>query len=89
MGREGLNKVLQNVVFIGQLGLSFIMPILLCIALSWYLNSVKGVGVWIYIPCFIFGIGGSFVTAYKFYLSVMKKEKKEEKKKTVSFNRHI
>ena len=50
-----------------------------------------GVGGWIYILGFFFGMGGSVTVAYKFYLSTVKHQKKEEKKKKqkVSFNRHI
>lgn len=47
--------------------------------------------MWIYIVGFFFGIGASFMTAYKFYLSEIQKEKKENKnkKKRVSFNKHM
>ena len=46
----------------------------------------------IYIPGFILGLGASFMTAYKFYMYVLKKEKKTSKKfrrKGVYFNKHI
>lgn len=89
MSREELNKIVKNLALITQLGLSFIMPTLLCVWLSWYLNMKKGVGLWIYIPGFILGLGSSFMTAYKFYLSVIAKEKKEKKDKKVSFNEHL
>lgn len=89
MSREELNKIVKNLALITQLGLSFIMPTLLCVWLSWYLNMKKGVGLWIYIPGFILGLGSSFMTAYKFYLSVISKEKKENKDKKVSFNEHL
>lgn len=89
MSREELNKIVKNLALITQLGLSFIMPTLLCVWLSWYLNMKKGVGLWIYIPGFILGLGSSFMTAYKFYLSVISKEKKEDKDKKVSFNEHL
>lgn len=89
MSREELNKIVKNLALITQLGLSFIMPTLLCVWLSWYLNMKKGVGLWIYIPGFILGLGSSFMTAYKFYLSVIAKEKKEKKDKKVYFNEHL
>lgn len=88
MDRKELNDIVNKLAMITQLGLSIIIPTLLCVWFSWYLNMHKGVGLWIYIPGFIFGIGSSIMTAYKFYVSVMKKEKKEKKKK-VSFNRHM
>ena len=50
-----------------------------------------GVGAWVYIPGFFFGLGGSFMVAYKLYLKIMEDQKKEDKKKhkKVSFNRHM
>lgn len=71
-----------------QLGLSLMMPLLLCLGLCYWLHSSAGAGVWVYIPGFFFGLGGSFSTAYKFYRSVTEREKKKEEKKKVSFNRH-
>ena len=84
------SEILRNVTMLSQLGLSFITPLLLCLALCWFIISKTGVGGWIYIPGFFFGMGGSATVAYKFYLSITahdKKEKEEEKKK-VSFNKH-
>ena len=80
-------EVFKNITLIGQLGLSFIMPTLICVLLCAFLCSRFGVGEWVYIPGFIFGLGSSFMTAYKFYKANISKEK-EEKKKRVSFNRH-
>ena len=90
MKREDFNNILKNMALLSQLGLSIVMPMLICIALCWYLNAQKGVGMWIYFVGFFFGIGASFMTAYKFYLSEIQKEKKEnkKKKKRVSFNKH-
>lgn len=74
---------------LSQFGLSFITPTLLCLAICWWLSSRWGIGGWVYIPGFFFGMGGSGMVAYKFYLSVTKKEKKKEKKTPISFNRHF
>ena len=84
-------EIYQNVLMLSQLGLSFITPLLLCLGLCWFLNAKAGAGMWVYIPGFFFGLGGSFMTAYKFYLMTVKKTEKEEKsgKKKVSFNRHL
>ena len=42
-------------------------------------------------PGFFFGLGGSGTVAYKFYLSIDRQQRKENKKKKnkVSFNRHL
>ena len=78
----------QRLVMLGQLGLSLLMPLLLCLAACYLLTSKLGVGLWIYFPGFVFGLGGSFMTAYKLWLSVNSKAKKEGEDKPPAFNRH-
>ena len=87
MKRRELNEIVKQISLLGQLGLSIIMPLLICILICWYLTSRHGVGLWVYILGFFFGLGGSAMTVYKFYLSQIRDTKKEDKKK-VSFNRH-
>ena len=44
----------------------------------------------IYIPGFIMGLGGSFMTAYKLYLAIMKTQKKKKNREHErSFNNHV
>lgn len=87
MKREELRNIFKNVALLSQLGLSIIMPILICIGICAFLTNRLSVGSWIYILGFVFGLGASFMTVYKFYLAETNKSKKEEKK-TVSFNSH-
>ena len=66
-------------------------PCPICLAVCWLIVSKTGAGGWVYIPGFFFGLGGSGTVAYKFYLSINRQQKKENKKKKnkVSFNRHL
>ena len=82
------SEILRNVTMLSQLGLSFITPLLLCLALCWFIISKTGVGVWVYIPGFFFGMGGSATVAYKFYLSINKQQKKKHKKDKI-FEEHL
>lgn len=90
-GMKQWTDIVKNLTILTQFGLSFITPLLLCLGLCWWLYSRVGAGGWVFIPGFFFGMGGSAMVAYKLYLSVTKGQKKEkdEKKKKVSFNRHI
>lgn len=83
-----LNKSMRQIIMIGQFGLSFIMPTLICVLLCAFLCNRFGIGTWLYIPAFILGLGSSFTTAYKFYKSVIKKGKNDDKNVKASFNRH-
>ena len=87
---KDFSKISTQLAMIGQLGLSLIMPLLICIFFCYYLNSRFSVGIWVYIPGFFFGLGGSMTTAYKIYQDIDKKlEKPKRDKDEVSFNRHI
>ncbi len=84
--KNDLSKIFKHLTLLTQLGLSLIMPLLMCLAFCWFLTYKFGVGVWVYILGFFFGLGASFMTAYKFYMSQTRKNKDDKKK--VSFNRH-
>lgn len=83
-------EIYKNVVMLTQFGFSLITPLLLCLAICWWLSSHLGVSSWIYIAGFFFGLGGSGMVAYKLYLHIEKKQDQEvkETKKKVSFNHH-
>ena len=82
-------KILKNLTMFTQFGLSFITPLLLCLFLCHFISAKAGAGSWIYIPGFFFGLGGSFTFAWKFYNTVIEKEKKEKGPRDgVHFNHH-
>ncbi len=78
----------QRLIMLGQLGLSLIMPVLICMGICYLLISKAGLGLWIYIPGFIFGLGASFMTAYKMWLNVTAREKKKAEEEPPAFNSH-
>lgn len=80
--------ILKNITMLTQFGLSFITPLLVCLGICWWLSSRMGLGGWVFIPGFFFGMGGSGMVAYKLYVSITARQKKEKKKPKVSFNRH-
>ena len=86
--KKQLREAFKNLTMLSQLGLSLVVPILVCLFLCYWLTTSFSVGGWIYIPGFIFGIGSSCMTAWKFYNSVILKNKKD-KKKPPSFNDHF
>ncbi|WP_455010513.1 AtpZ/AtpI family protein [Oribacterium sinus] len=81
------SKAFRNLSILSQFGLSLAMPLLLCLFVAYQLREHFHLSYWIYLPAFFFGLAASFMTAYKFYLSVSKKEKKQEKKDR-AFNQH-
>ena len=81
-------EISQRLIMLGQLGLSLMMPILICLGICYLLVTKAGLGLWIYIPGFNFGLGASFMTAYKVWLSVTAREKKKAQEEPPAFNRH-
>ena len=86
--KKKMREALKNLTLLSQLGLSLVVPVLMCVFLCYWLTTRFGFGSWIYIPGFILGLGSSAMTAWKFYTAVIMKNKKNEKKKPPSFNRH-
>jgi hypothetical protein len=92
MDMKRMSKLAGQFVMVGQLGLSLIMPLLICLFICYLITTRLGVGGWVYIPGFIMGLGSSWMTAYKVYLSVTKSEEKKKLKRgkdEVYFNKHI
>ena len=78
----------QRLVMIGQLGLSLLMPLLISLGVCYLLSTRLGLGLWIYFPGFIFGLGSSFMTAYKFWQYTCEKERKKAEEEPPAFNGH-
>ncbi len=84
------NEIFAQLTMLAQLGLSLATPLLISLAVCYLLCTRLGFGLWVYIPGMIMGLGASFMTAYKVYLSVTGRQKKRERgEKEVSFNKHI
>ena len=76
--------ILKNLSLLSQMGISLAAPLLLCLFLCSWLNSRFMIGG------FIMGLGGSFMTAYKLYLAIMKTQKKKKNREhEKAFNRHV
>ena len=84
------NQIFAQLTLLAQLGLSLAMPILMCLGACYLLCTRLGVGLWVYLPGMILGLGASFMTAYKVYLSVTGKEKKQKRgEHEKNYNRHL
>lgn len=80
--------VFRRFAFVGQLGFSVAVPILLCLYLCWLLTSRQIVGEWVYLPGIFLGLGSSAAGLWKLYQTVMREEQEEGERKKKAFNRH-
>ena len=71
---KDLVTISQRLIMVGQFGLSLLMPLLMCLGGCYLLISKLG-------------LGGGFMTAYKFWLAVNRREKEKEKDPP-AFNLH-
>ena len=86
------SRLIGQFAMVGQLGLSLLMPLLMCLGACYLLVTKVSAPIWVYIPGFILGLGASMTTAYKVYLSVVHKEEKKKIKRNpneVNISRHI
>ena len=86
---KNLSEIMKHISMLGQLGLNIAIPIIICVLGCWLLTDKAGMGEWVFIPGLILGIGASFMSGYKFYLSETKKSGKDNDKKKISFNKHV
>ncbi|MFI3169907.1 MAG: ATPase F0F1 [Faecalibacterium sp.] len=89
---KSIAKALEDLVWVGQLGLSLMMPLLLLMLLCYWLTTQMGVGVWVYLPGFLLGIGAG-ISSFASFWNLMKKkhlgkQKDKEFPQAISFNQH-
>lgn len=83
-GKE-FQQAIQYLVWIGQLGLNLITPLLLCLWGCWWLTAHMDVGLWVYLPGFILGLGSGCVNARQFYRMSTRRRGEDPPS---AFNRH-
>lgn len=82
---KGWMAALENIVWLTQLGLSVLLPPVLCLWLAWWLVDAKGAPYWIYLPALVLGLGGGGKNFAAFCKMMQKKAGKPPR---TSFNRH-
>ena len=80
-----LYKALENIVWLTQLGLSMLLPLVALMAGSWWLVEHRGWPAWIYIPAILIGIACGASTLLRFGRMMQKKETKNNR---TGFNSH-
>ena len=91
-------EIFRQLSLLTQLGISLVTPLLICLAVCYLLTSKAGAGGWIYLPGFLFGLGGGVSTALKFSRFMDKEARRDSKsnlpvrrkhEKGTSFNEHF
>ncbi|MBQ5430771.1 MAG: AtpZ/AtpI family protein [Lachnospiraceae bacterium] len=88
---KDLGKVMTDIVYVGQLGLDMVVPVILCLGVSYYLHNNLHLGVWVFVPGLALGLGGSAMSFKRFYHRIVMKGTKKKDKKELGvpvFSRH-
>lgn len=91
MKQKNFFNALGDLLWLTQLGLSMLLPLLLCLAGCWWLVSRQWVGYWVYPIGIVLGLGAGAVSFRDFRKLMLRRAKgteKEQKERPVSFNRH-
>jgi apolipoprotein N-acyltransferase len=83
-----LYKMLENLVWVGQLGFSLLFPLVCFLAGCWWLNTHLGVGSWVYIPGLLLGLAVGGCTFWQFAKQWLKQVDKSEEHRPPGFNQH-
>ena len=81
-------SILRDLGWLTQLGLSLIMPMLLCVGGCWWLQQRFSLGGWILAVGFFLGLGSSAATAAGFSRHVRRRAEKEKRQPPDAFNSH-
>ena len=88
---KDLGKVMTDIVYVGQLGLDMVVPVILCLGVSYYLHKYLHVGAWVFVPGLILGLGGGAMSFKRFYYRIVMKGTRRRNKKELEvpvFSRH-
>ena len=80
-------KVMQDVAWLTQLGVSVTAPPLLCAGAAGWLSARAGLPAWVMLPALLLGFGGSAASVWGFYRYMQRKATR--KKAPPAFNRHL
>lgn len=80
-------KILRNLAWLTQLGLSIILPPILCVwGCDWLANRFS-IGSWLVLLGLVLGLGTSLSSALRFY-RVVRRQAEKSRKKPGNFNLH-
>lgn len=78
---------LENLVWVTQLGLSLLLPLVCCMALAFWMTVHWGVGGWIFVPAVLLGLATGAATFRRFAQMWLRRIQKEQRP-PAGFNRH-
>ncbi len=85
---KDLNRLFSELVWLTQLGFSILTPPVLCIGLAWFATEKWSAPLWVMVPAFVLGLGGSAASFLSFYKYTRSKAQRSDEKAPPAFNHH-
>lgn len=86
---KDLYKVVEQLVWVGQLGFSLLFPVVACLGVCWWLNTRWGVGLWVFGPGLVLGLlisASTFASVVRYWFRQQDAER--EKDRRSGYNKH-
>ncbi len=88
MNMRPFMKVMQGILFVGQLGFLLVTPPLVLIFLANLAQEKLGWGPWVMIAAILVGLLSAGCSVYNLFEKMLRKEKREQPP-AAGFNKHI
>ena len=88
---KNLYRVFEQLTWVGQLGLSLLLPLVLLLAGCWWLTTHAGVGMWVYVPGFLLGLAlgaTTFAQFLRYWVKEQDRQRREDGPPRTGFNGH-
>lgn len=86
---KGLYKVLEDLVWLTQLGLTMLLPVVMCLGGCWWAVTRWGWPMWLYLPAILLGLAGGAQNFWQFAKARLRRaEAEKDKGGRVGFNTH-
>lgn len=82
-----LYKVLEDLVWLTQLGLNLLMPLVLCLGACWWAVNQWAWPMWLYLPAIALGLASGGQNFWRFAQERLKRAASETPRR-IGFNTH-
>lgn len=84
---KGLYKVLEDLVWLTQLGLTMLLPLVMCLGGCWWAVTRWGWPMWLYLPAVLLGLAAGGQNFWVFARGRLRRAQKDQNRR-VDFNHH-
>ena len=85
---KGWYKALEDLVWLTQLGLNMLLPLVMCLGGCWWAVSHWGWPMWVYLPAVLLGRAAGAQNFWVFVKERLDRSKKDKPRRT-GFNSHL